>query len=271
MERNWERWALQGALAVISLAFCFDYGKHLVLKRALEREIANSQGLVSVESATVSPWPLFHSELTLKNFHVNASGTPIAAKTIHLRQGWLDWGQAHIYAAEVNSDETVKVQEAQGFLDTRDIKIRVKVSQLILKGIQAKLPFLALSGAQASFDFLYDIGAQHLSLKVDAPEMSFPNGVTFGLSGEGLIEAKAPVHGKMDVKIRNIDKMMKELVAAGVVDASQAGLVTAGSDFLGSIGLRDITLPLKIENGNVSLGPISLFKVGKNKLSRQVD
>jgi len=263
LKKDWGKWAIQGILAILILAICLDYGKHLVLKHILENEIATSEGLVASDSLAVSPWPLLHSQLIVNNFQVNVSGMPIAAKTVRIRQGWLDWRQAHIHATEIKQDETVTVQETQGMLDTKDIKAQVKVSELILKGIQARLPFFTLSGAHASCDFLYDMASQRLSLKIDAPEISFPNSVTFGLNGKGLIETKAPVHGKMDVKIKNIDKMMKELVATGVIDASQAGLVTAGSDLLGSIGLRDITLPLKIEDGIVSLGPVSLFKVGK--------
>jgi len=201
--------------------------------------------------------------LTLKKFHVNVSGTPLVVENASVRQGWAEWYLAHVHATDLKSAETVKVQEAHGILDVRYLKTRVKVSQLTLNGIQARLPFLAFSGEQASFDFLYEMTSQYLSLKVEAPTMAFANGATFGLSGEGVIETKTPIQGKMDVKIKNIDKMMKELVAAGVVEASQAGLVTASSNFLGNIGLHDITLPLKIEGGDVSLGPLTLFKIGK--------
>jgi hypothetical protein len=262
-KKKFRRQFAQAVLTILILAICFDYGKHVILKKALEREIENARDLVSLESLTVSPWPLFQSYLVLKKFQVNVSGTPLAVENASIRQGWAEWNLAHIHATGLTSAETVKVQEARGILDVKDLKTRVKVSQLTLNGIHAQLPFLAFSGEQASFDFLYEMTSQHLSLKVDAPTMAFANGATFGLSGEGMIETKMPIQGKMDIKIKNIDKMMKELVTAKVVDASQAELVTASSNFLGNIGLHDITLPLKIEDGDVSLGPLTLFKIGK--------
>jgi hypothetical protein len=105
------------------------------------------------------------------------------------------------------------------------------------------------------------MGTHQLSLKGDAPELSFTNGGTFGLKGDGAIQTKDPVQGKMDLKIKNIDKMMRGLVAAGVVEPSKADLLTMGSNFLGRIGLHDISLPLNIQDGDVSLGPIALFKI----------
>ena len=257
---------VQGVFAAIILAICFDYGKHWALKRVLEDEIAQSEAFVSAGSLRVSLWPLFQNHLVLKNFHVHASGTPLMVEEARIRQRWGEWSLAHIHAIGVRVAGTASIQEAQGILDTADLRTRVKVSPLILKDVQINLPLLAFSSSEASFDFLYEMSAHQLSLKVDAPKMSFPNGVAFGLTGQGVIYTKAPIRGKMDVKIQNIDKMMKELVAAGVIDASQAGLVTTGSDFLGKLGLHDITLPLKIEDGGVSLGPISLFKVGKTEM-----
>lgn len=254
---------MQCALAIVTLALAIDYGKHVILKSVLENEITHAEGVVSFDSMTVSLWPLFENHLVLKNFHVNVSGTPLFAAEVTLRQGWKEWREAHIQATDVRSDETVKVQEVQGTLDTQDLNARVKVTELVLKDIQVKLPLLSFSGTEASFDFLYEMMTHNLSLKADAPEMSFPNGATFGLKGEGMIHTKAPIQGKMDVRIKNIDKMMKELVAVGVVKESEAGLVTAGSNLLGKIGLHDITLPLRIEDGEVTLGPVTLFKVGK--------
>lgn len=257
---------IQSVLAAIILAVCFDYGKHRALKRVLEDEIAQSEAFVSAGSLRVAPWPLFQNHLVLENFHVHASGTPLRVEEARIRQRWGEWRRAHIQATGIRVARTASIQEAQGILDTADLRTRVKVSPLILKDVQINLPLLAFSISEASFDFLYEMGVHQLSLKADAPKMSFPNGVTFGLTGEGDIYTNAPIRGKMDVKIQNIDKMMKELVAAGVIDASQAGLVTTGSDFLGKLGLHDITLPLKIEDGDVSLGPISLFRVGKTEM-----
>ena len=262
-QRSWTRRFVQCILALVVLAISVDYGKHLILKSLLENEIAASSGVVTVDSLSVSPWPLFDNYLILKNFHVNVAGMPLEARHVSIRQGWNEWRIAHIQATDVRSSDMVTVENAQGTLDTEDLRSRVKVSELILNGIVAKLPLISFSGAVATFDFLYEVSTQHLSLKADVPELSFPSGATFGLKGEGAIEAKAPVQGKMDVKIKNVDKLMKELVAVGAVDASQAGMLVTGSNFLGNIGLHDITLPLKIDDGNVSLGPISLFKMGK--------
>jgi hypothetical protein len=255
---------VQVAILLIITLLGVDYGKHVVLKRALENEIRQSEGLISFDSMAVATWPLLDNHLVINNFHVNISGTPLAAKTVIIRQGWKEWGIAHIKATDVSSDDVVTVQEAQGMLDTALLNTCVKVTELNLREIHVTLPLIAFSGKQASFDFLYEMPTHHLDLKADAPEMVFPNGASFGLSGQGVIHTNAPVQGKMDVKIKNIDKMMKELVAVGVINESQAGLVTSGSDFLSKIGLHDVTLPLKIEDGEVTLGPVQLFKVGKN-------
>jgi hypothetical protein len=262
-QTNWGRRGIQCALALAVLGITVDYGKHVILKSILENEIAQSGGVVTLESMSASLWPLFESHLILKNFHVNVSGTPLAATEVTIRQGWKEWRLAHIHATDVSSDGTVKVRDVQGILDTANLKTQVNVTQLVLTDIQAKLPLLSFSGDRATFDFLYDMTTYNLSLTADAPEMAFASGATFGLKGEGVIYTKEPIQGKMDVKIKNIDKMMKELVAVGVVKESEAGLVTAGSDFLGKIGLHDLTLPLKIQEGEVTLGPITLFKVGK--------
>jgi hypothetical protein len=259
---NWLRRVIQWVLVTLVLVMGVDYGKHVFLKRALENEISQSQGIVTLDSLTISLWPLLQNHLVVKNFHVNVSGTPLFAKQVCIRQGWKDWSLAHVQASDVQSEERVKVQEVKGILDTKDLGKIVKVSALELKGIQAKLPLFSFSGSQASFDFLYEMATHQLSLKMDAPDMSFPNGASFGLNGQGQIHTQVPITGKMDVKIKNIDKMLKELVAVGVIDASQAELVTAGSNFLGKIGLSDLTLPLKIQDGDVTLGPINLFKVG---------
>lgn len=266
-ERHLGRRIVKYTLAVIILGLGFDFGKHVVLKRVLEKEIAQSQGLISLESISVSFWPLFQNHLDLKNFRVNLSGTPLATETIHIRQGWCDWHLAHIQARGVKVDESVLIQGATGILDITDLNSRINVSQLVLTGIQAKLPLIAFSGAQASFDFLYEMETHQLTLKGDAPEMSFPNGAAFGLNGEGAIHTQAPMQGKFNLKIQNIDKMMKELVAAGVVNASQADLITTGSNFLSQIGLHDLTLPLTIQDGLVSLGPVVLFRVGKQEMN----
>lgn len=259
---HWKRRIIPSILAALIMAIGFDYGKHWALKRVLEQEAEQSGGVVSLSSISVSPWPLLQNHLVLKDFHINVSGTPLTAIQVHLRQGWREWRLAHIKARDVKVAEFVEVQEIQGILDTKNLATQIKVSELFLTGIKAKLPLISFSGTQASFDFLYEMGTHQLSLKGDAPELSFTNGATFGLNGEGAIQVKAPIQGKMDLKIKNIDKMMKELVAAGVVEASQAGLVTMGSDFLGGLGLHDISVPLKIQDGDVSLGPILLFKIG---------
>jgi hypothetical protein len=253
------------ALILVLIGIGFDYGKHIFLKRILEKEMSQSQGLVSVQSIIVEWWPLFDNHLIIKDFKVNLSGTPIAAQTVRIRQGWRDWNEAFIKAVDVQSNDTVTIQEAQGRLDIKDLYNRIKVSDLILRNVNVKLPLLSFSGTQASFDFLYDLATHHLSLKADAPEMTFPNGASFGLNGEGEIHTNPPMKGDMNVKIKNIDKMLKELVAVGVINESQAGLVISGSNFLDKIGFHDITLPLKIENGDVSLGPVLLFKVGKKE------
>lgn len=264
-KRQKRRWAVKGALAIAILTISFDYGKHVVLKKVLEREIANSQGFVSVASLSVSPWPLLQSHLVLKNFQVHAPDTPVTVETVSVRQGWRDWRLAHIEATKIKSAEIVKVAEAQGILTIADLTTRVEVSHLMLKGMQVQLPLLAFSGSQASFNFLYEMAFRRLSLKINAPEMSFSNGVPFGFSGEGAFKVKPLVEGEMALKVKNIDKIMKELVTAGVVGTSQAELVTASSNFLGTIGLHDITLPFKVKDGNVSLGPVSLFRIGKGE------
>jgi hypothetical protein len=68
----------------------------------------------------------------------------------------------------------------------------------------------------------------------------------------------------MHITFKNINKMMDELVAAGVVNASQAKLVTQGTQLLGSLGVNDITLPLTLQDGQVLLGPVPLFRLGAN-------
>lgn len=257
----WRRRVIPSILIILITVIGFDFGKHLALKRVLESQIEQSGGIVSFQSISVSPWPLLQNYLVINDFHVNVSGTPLVARQVHLRQGWREWHLAHIKGREVQVAESVQAQEVQGILDTKDLATQVKVSELHLTDIKAKLPLIAFSGTRASFDFLYEMGTHQLTLKGDAPELSFTNGATFGLNGDGVIQTRTPIQGKMDLKIKNIDKMMKELVAAGVVEASKADLVTMGSNFLGGIGLHDITLPLKIEDGDVTLGPIPLFKI----------
>lgn len=257
----WGQRIISSILAALIAALGFDYGKHWTLKRALEQEIARSEGVVTLQSISVSPWPLLQNHLVLKDFHVNVSGTPLTVTQIHLRQGWRDWHLAHIQGKDVKVAESAQIQDAQGILDTRDLATQVKVSELLLTNVKITLPLITVSGTQASFDFLYKMDTHALSLKGDAPELSFTNGVPFGLNGEGTIQAKTPIQGDMKLKIKNIDKMMKGLVAAGIVETSQADLVMMGSNFLRGVGLQDISLPLKIQDGDVSLGPIVLFKI----------
>ena len=264
---NWGIRIIQVSLALIILAIGVDYGKHAVLKNVLEKEMRASEGLLTFDSLSISLMPLLQTQLIVKNFHINVSGTPLQAEEVTIRQGWRDWSLAYVKARDVKSSETVQVSEAQGILDTKGLSTHVKVSDLILFDIKAKLPLLTFSGPKASFDFLYEMMSHQLSLKVDAPNLSFSNGATFGLNGEGDINTNVPIQGNMDVKIKNIDHLLKELVAVGAIDPSKADLVTSGSEFLSKIGLQDITLPLKIEDGDVSLGPITLFKVGKKKAS----
>lgn len=258
---RWRRRIIPSILVILVAIIGVDYGKHWALKRLLEKEIEQSGGLISCQSISVSAWPLLDNHLVLKNFHVNVPDIPIIVTQICLRQGWRDWQLAHIKGKDVKVAESAEVQDVQGILDTRDLAKQVKVSELLLQNIKVNLPLITLVGSRASFEFLYEMGMQQLTLKGDAPELSFINGATFGLSGDGTIQTKNPIQGKMDLKIKNIDKMMKELVAAGVVEASQAELVTMGSNFLGKIGLHDISLPLKIQDGDVSLGPVVLFKL----------
>ena len=258
---RWRGRIIPSILVILVAVIGVDYGKHWALKRVLEKEIEQSGGLISCQSISVSAWPLLDNHLVLQNFHVNVPDIPIIVTQICLRQGWRDWQLAHIKGKDVKVAESAEVQDVQGILDTRDLAKQVKVSELLLQNIKVNLPLITLVGSRASFDFLYEMGTQHLTLKGDAPELSFTNGATFGLSGDGAIQTKDPIQGKMDLKIKNIDKMMKELVAAGVVEASQADLVTMGSNFLGKIGLHDISLPLKIQDGDVSLGPVVLFKL----------
>lgn len=261
---RWGSRAIQFALSILVLAMAVDYGKHLVLKSILQNQITLSEGTVAVDSIAVSPWPLLDNKLVLKNIRVTFSGEVIDVETITIRQSWTDWKLAHIQARDVRSSDMVVVEKAQGILDTAHIKSQVKISDVMLKDIKVKLPLLSFSGPIALFDFIYDMSTHHLTLKTDVPQMVFPSGATFGLKGEGAIETKDPIHGNMDVKIKNIDKMMKELVDVGVINASQAGLVVSGSKFLSNIGLHDITLPLIIKDNIVSLGPIALFTIKKH-------
>jgi hypothetical protein len=258
---RWRRRVVPCILVVLVVIMGVDYGKHWALKRVIEKEIDQSGGLISCQSISVSPWPLLENHLVLEGFHVNLPQAPLNITEICLRQGWRDWHLAHIKGKDVKMAESVQVQDVLGILETRALAKQIKVSELLLQNIKIKLPLITFSGPQASFEFLYEMGTQQLTLKGDAPALSFTNGTTFGLSGDGSIQTKDPIQGKMGLKIKNIDKMMKELVAAGVVEASQADLVTMGSNFLGKIGLHDISLPLKIQDGDVSLGPIVLFKI----------
>lgn len=260
-EKKGKRRILQGISVAIILAICFDYGKHWVFKKSLEKGIAQSKGLVSLESVTLSFWPLGEGHLVLKNFHLTLSDSFLTVEKIHIRQGWLEWGSAHIEATNLKVADVTFIQEARGVLDTTDLQTRVAVSPLILTGIHTKLPLLSFSGPQATLDCLYDIVPRRLSMKVDAPNLSFSNGATFGFNGEGALHIQDPLQGKINVKFKNIDKMMQELVAANIVEASQAKLVSQGSHFLGSLGVHDITLPLTIQDGAVSLGPVPLFKL----------
>jgi len=261
----WKQWFIGIYLIVIVLAMGLDYGKHWVLKRVLEQEIEKSKEVVSLASLSVSVWPLLHNHLVLKDCHVNGEGIPIPIhiQEIHLRQGWKDWRLAHIKAVKTEVAESSSIQKIQGILDTKDLTKQIKVTELVLTDIKAKLPLVAFFGSQASFDFIYRIAEGVLTLKGHAPELAFANGVTFGLSGEGYIHTQPDINGKIDLKIKNIDKMMNELVSAHVIEATQGDLVLAGSRFLGKIGLHDLSLPLHIHNGDVTLGPILLFKVGK--------
>ena len=258
---RWRRRVVPGILVILVAIIGVDYGKHWALKRVIEKEIEQSEGLISCQSISVSPWPLLENHLVLQDFHVNIPDAPIVVTQICLRQGWRDWHLAHIKGKDVKVAESVQVQDAQGILDTRNLAKQIKVSELLLQNMKIKLPLITFSGPRASFEFLYEMGTQQLTLKGDAPELSFTNGATFGLSGDGAIQTKDPIQGKMSLKIKNIDKMMKELIAAGVVEASQADLVTMGSNLLGKVGLHDISLPLKIQDGDVSLGPVVLFKI----------
>jgi hypothetical protein len=257
----WKRRVIISILVILVAVIGVDYGKHWALKRAIEKEIEQSGGLISCQSISVSAWPLLENHLVLQDFHVNLPQAPLAVTQVCIRQGWRDWQLAHIKGKDAKVAESVQVQEAHGILDTRDLATQIKVSELLLQNIKVNLPLITLFGSRASFDFFYEMGTQQLTLKADAPELSFTNGATFGLSGDGSIQTKDPIQGKMGLKIKNIDKMMKELVAAGVVEASQAELVTMGSNLLGKIGLHDISLPLKIQDGDVSLGPVVLFKI----------
>lgn len=260
---RWGNRAIRFALSILVLAMAVDYGKHLILKSILQNQMALSDGTVTTDSITASPWPLLDNKLVLKNVRVTFSGDVVTSETIIIRQGWKDWKRAHIQAKNVRSSDMLVVEDAQGILDTAHIKSQVKISDVMLKEINVKLPLLSFSGPVASFDFVYDMTTHHLTLKTDVPEMAFPSGATFGLKGEGSIETTDPIHGNMDVKIKNIDKMMKELVDVGVINASQAGLVVSGSKFLSNIGLHDITLPLTIKDNVVSLGPVALFTIKK--------
>jgi hypothetical protein len=258
---RWRRRIIPGILTILVAIIGIDYGKHWALKKVLEKEIDQSQGLISCQSISVSAWPLLENHLVLEGFQVNQGQAPLIVTKICLRQGWRDWHLAHIKGKDVNVAESVQVQQVQGILDTRDLATQIKVSELLLQNIKVNLPLMALSGPRASFDFLYEMGAQQLTLKGEVPELSFTNGATFGFSGDGAIQTKDPIQGKIGLKIKNIDKMMKELVAAGVVEASQADLVTLGSNLLGKIGLHDLSLPLNIQDGDVYLGPVVLFKI----------
>jgi hypothetical protein len=252
----------QGFVAVILMAIIFDYGKHQVLRRTLEKEIQRSEGLMAVDSLSVSLWPLLQSHLVMKNFRLQSPKIVLIADQVLLRQGWRqDWRLVDIEATHIKSAEVVSVKALQGVLDTADLEARVKVSSLVLKGIEVNLPLLSFTGVQASFDFLYEIPAHNLMLRCEAPEMAFANGVSFGLKGDGNIHTHNPINGKMNLKIQNIDKMMKELAAAKVIESSQADLVMMGSNFLDKIGLHDVTLPLRIENEEVFLGPVRLFRM----------
>lgn len=259
--RRWKQRALKIIGALLGLAICFDYGKHWIFKKSLEKEFAQSGGVVSVESCKVSPWPLLQSHLILKNFHLTVDGSFLTAKQLHIRQGWLEWRSTHIQATEITGDGVAIIQAAHGVLDTTDLQTRVAVSPLILTGIQVNLPLLSFSGPEASLDFLYDIPFRQLSGNADAPTLSFSNGVTFGFTAEGAVHLQAPLQGKINVKFRNIDKMMKELVAAGIMEASQAKVVSQGSDLLGRFGVHDVTLPLTLQDDVISLGPVPLFRL----------
>jgi hypothetical protein len=253
---------VQGLVVIIFIAIAFDYGKHQILRYTLEKEIQRSEGLISVDSLSVSFWPLLQSHLEIKNFRLQLPQTNLVADQVHLRQGWRQsWNLVDIEATHTRVAEMISAKALQGILDTTDLNAQVKVSALILKEIEVHLPVLSLSGAHASFDFLYELPTHHLSLRGEAPELTFANGVPFGLKGEGSIYTQNPINGKLNLKIQNIDKMMKELVAAKVIGASQADLVMMGSNFFDKIGLHDVTLPLRIENEEVFLGPVRLFRL----------
>lgn len=258
---KWQHRSIQIVLTLLILAIGIDAGKHVFLKHILQKEIDKSEGIVTVDSLSVSFWPLLQNHIVLKNFKVNVSGFASSSEYVRIRQGWQDWSLAHIQAKEVYSSGAVHVREGEGILDVKDLDHIVKVSALILKDFEVKLPLVSFSGSKASFDFFYKMNEHLLDLTIDAPEMLFPDGFPFGLKGQGQFNTQPPIQGKMDVKIKNIDKILKRLASQGIIDSSQAGLLTQGGDLLGKIGLKDLTLTLKIQNGDVSLGPITLFKL----------
>jgi len=260
-KKRYFRRFLRAALMMTLLAIGIDYGKHWVLMRSLEDEIANSQGTVTVESSSVSFWPLLQNHIVLKGFRLNSSSAPLFVNEIHLRQGWQDWHLAHITALDTQITNTLHIQSAHGILETANLKSLVNVKNLVLTNIKAEFSLLSVTSPLASFDFLYDMSTRQISLNGDIPTVLFANDTIFGLSGQGVFYTSPPLHGRMDLKIKNIDKMMDALVRTKMVETSQAQLVTAGSHLLGTIGVHDITLPLVVKDGDVTLGPIKLFKI----------
>ena len=270
------RWAVLGTFV---LAAGFDYGKHWTLKHILEKEFNTLGSPMTVETLTVSPWPLFQASVVLKNFHLQAANASLAGllafpvslscEQVYLRQGWTDWHWAHIKAFRLQMPDFVSVKQAAGSLEITTLDRRVNVKDLILSDLKINAPLMPLSSPTASSDFLYDIATHCLSLKVDAPAIYFPDGIHFGFSGKGNFYTFPLLKGQMSLKVKNIHQLLKQLADNKVIDASESNMLMGGSRLLDSLGIQDMTLPLKIEEGTVYLGPLALMKIYPSAIPSQ--
>lgn len=262
--KRWYSYILRSALVAFLLIIGVDYGKHWFLKNILEKEMAKADVPFSATSVSLAYWPLFKIHVIAKNPRLLIDGISLKASEISFRQECWDWTFVQVKAKDIEGDQSIHIQESQGILKWQDFPAHICLENIILKQTRVQFPLTSFFIQEAFLDCLYETESHHLSLKGDMPKISSKNGVVFGLKGEGKLRIVEPFNGRFDLRINNIDQVLNELVALGLVPSTQANLLTAGSRFLGQLGLQDMTLPLQIKDGDVFLGPIFLMKIGKN-------
>lgn len=258
---------LVSIVLLIFLLIGADYGQHFYLKKQIEKTLVTHENHLKVDQVRLifSPWK---SSVQLSNVKFTPPTGEITFKQLTLRQNLLDLFQVTIHGDFLKTPPYLSIEKIDGVvgydvLGSKNKKI--DIHSLELREIQTKFqvkpssPPVELEAKLLVLKGSYEQEKKQITVSSVTPKIHVNHeDASFGLSVEGNITTSSALTGKIDLKIRNLKYLLKQMRALHLIGKTEAkiALFTLGG---GGEKDQEVPLSLTISENKLWLGPIPLL------------